>query len=71
EVIQFKGNPFENKNFDITGAGFTGDTGREELDEEIQETDTLDKKVQKLSKKVQKLTKKISGLKEKLAETPD
>lgn len=71
EVIQFKGNPFENKNFDITGAGFTGDTGREELDEEIQETDTLEKKVQKLSKKVQKLTKKISDLKEKLAENPD
>lgn len=70
EVIQFKGNPFENKNFDITGAGFTGDTGREELDEEIQETDTLDKKVKKLSKKVQKLTKKISGLKAELAKNP-
>lgn len=70
EVIQFKGNPFENKNFDITGAGFTGDTGREELDEEIQETDTLDKKVKKLSKKVKKLTKKISGLKAELSKNP-
>lgn len=71
EVIQFKGNPFENQNFDISGAGFTNDTSREDLDEEIQETDTLDKKVQKLSKKIQKLNKKLTKLREDLNKNPN
>lgn len=71
EVIQFKGNPFENQNFDISGAGFTNDTGREDLDEEIQDTDTLDKKVQKLSKKIQKLNKKLTKLREDLNKNPN